>query len=436
MGKRLKVLEGGAGEIRGTEKRSAWRRDRKDQRFQDLDDSSDIEEVQDVGQESQAEIPSNIPPNAADLHARPAAAEKKEARDFFRDVLVSVIEKESLLSQGGLAIIREINSGQKIWKAVEGADMGKLRIGLLKKIASINPDDEKFLAEVERLSNIQGYDIDGLKAKINSNPEMVAIRGSNQSGEEKRREFGRLIRRLIGNEVRDIFRNDQAANAGEVLKIALHVKNVVQRGMVNIVDAPPRRIVQEKKKAEPENIVEIESEADKRKKELVRENAEENFADVLNNHFENILQRWPGGKGLGEVDIQAIKSEFEQNRTGIKEDIINQVFQELTKKTKPFERDRIDTQVFLKMREKVIERAEGYIRKKEIDLLREQRSELVHLITEAVKFKNQFDETEMEQVVKTVFEEDLVLKRLFPGDQLSQAISHIMKQVNKFRDKK
>jgi len=30
----------------------------------------------------------------------------------------------------------------------------------------------------------------------------------------------------------------------------------------------------------------------------------------------------------------------------------------------------------------------------------------------------------------------LVLKRLFPGDQLSQAISHIMKQVNKFRDKK
>ena len=72
----------------------------------------------------------------------------------------------------------------------------------------------------------------------------------------------------------------------------------------------------------------------------------------------------------------------------------------------------------------------------EIKLLREQRSELVHLITEAVKFKNQFDESQMEQVVKTVFEEDLVLKRLFPGDQLSQAISHIMKQVNKFRDKK
>jgi len=68
--------------------------------------------------------------------------------------------------------------------------------------------------------------------------------------------------------------------------------------------------------------------------------------------------------------------------------------------------------------------------------LREQRSELVHLITEAVKFKDQFDEAEMEQVVKMVFEEDLVLKRLFPGDQLSQAISHIMKQVNKFRDKK
>lgn len=445
MARSLKVIEGGSGEIRGRQKAPGRKRDRKDQRFQEIDDSASVErhrvmlaeETQDVDPGIEAEIPSNNPRNAADFHARPAAGEKKEPKDFFRDVLISVVEKESALLQRGLATIREITSGQKIWKAVGGADMRELRIGLLKKIASINPDDEKLLAEVKRLSNIQGYDIDGLKTKINSNPEIVAARGSSQPSEEGRKEFGRLLRRLIRNEVRDIFRNDKIANAGEALKIALHVENAVHKGLVNIVDTPPRRIVQEEKMAEPENIVEIESEADKRKKKLIWENAEENFADILNNHFENILQRWPGGKVLEKGDIQAIRKEFEQDRAGINEDIVRLVFQELTEKTKSFEeRDVIDTQVFLKMREKVIERAEGYIRKKEIDLLREQRSELAHLIIEAAKFKNQFDESQMEQVVKNVFEEDPVLKRLFPGDQLPQAISHVVNSINKFRDKK
>jgi hypothetical protein len=437
MARRLKVLEGGAGEIRGIENRHAWRRDRKDQGFREVDDSSNIGETQDISQESQGEIPSNIPLHAADLHVRQAAGEKKESRDFFRDVLVSVIERESMVLQGGLAIIRKINSGQKIWKAVEGSDRHELKLGLLKKISSINPDNEKLLTEVEKLSNIQGYDIDGLKGKINSNPDMVAARGSSQSNEEGRKAFGKLLRRLIGNEVRDIFRNNQIANSDETLKVALHVEHVVRRGLVNIVDAPPRRIVQKKEEKTPEITVEIESEADKRKKALIKKNAEESFEDILNNHLENILQRRPGGKGrLEEGDIQVIKREFERDGVGINEDVVNRVFQELTEKMKPFEREAIDTQVFLKMREKVIERAEGYIRKKEIDLLKEQRSELVHLITEAVKFKNQFDKSQMEQVVKMVFEKDAVLKKLFPGEQLPQAISHVLNQINKFRDKK
>ena len=409
-------------------------------------------------------LPKYISPNAADIHTGPeiavSKAEIKLPKYFFERVRGDAIKNTYSHIKDGLLLIGEIKSGKKSLEFTKDKDNLKIDFKLLKKIKSVDPDNETLLAEIKRLVNYQEaeYDLGDLKSKIDSYPEIIALKNSDKPKEQKEKEYENLVSDLMGHEIRNIFR--QNIIAGQPAEIAMHLLAIVRDGQAKLADRKgenlPGNVSASDEKKEtigptPETAAQrpLAEENDEEKlKKLDQKIQSKEFTDEEREFFDEMIQKYPGdlqkakekiedaGRTVDERWAEAVRTSYinDRKRAGLDKKRWGTNIPLTPEKAEIFEKYlELKLPVGLPPKKteapEVVESSAEEI--KENIFTSEQSSELLALIKELAKIQDQIEPTEMPEIIEKIIREDFISQGIFSEDDFSKAFEHVTKQLKK-----
>lgn len=289
---------------------------------------------------------------------KPAAVEDgkeiKLPKIFFDIALGTSIRNTYRSIKGGLALIREIQSPDKKLEFVKGKNRSEINYRLLEKIKLVDPDNEALLAEIKRLNDFQAkeYNLDDLRGKIDSYPLVSALKKSNKPDSEKKAEYEKIARELIGIEVEDIFRLNEIA--GPVAELSMHLQSIFGKGLVKVVESEDEgkesdneerrmKLVQEIVLGEIGSLIEVKSDKQSIAFNIIRRQLEVKKIEMSDDE-------------VGEVVAQ-----FAADRKNIAKGISVLVENELQEKNPPYPEEKIKSPAFINARKKLIEYLNAYL---------------------------------------------------------------------------
>ena len=172
----------------------------------------------------------------ADVPESVSKSEIKEPEYFFERKLHTAIKNTYRLTKKGLELIKLFNSKKKKWEIADGVNKEEIDVDLLRRMFLVNLDDKELQAELEELRKFERYNIGELRQKINSHPDVIALKNSDKTEREKKEEYSDLVDKILGHEIRDIFRKDKVADAGRANEIAIILAANVHSRLLKIVN--------------------------------------------------------------------------------------------------------------------------------------------------------------------------------------------------------